>query len=307
VKPDLVHFGGNFALVDRGGGHAHWVEHILLGEPTLILETNGRFVGSETGTSFAVPHVAHAAAVAARNLRESLGREPTANLVRALVGAAASMPSCEAGWLDDEDDRLRLIGYGFADVSDPAWSRTNRAYLIAEDAIEEDRLHIYRLQLPSDFLARRGVRGISIALAYDPPVRASRRAYLARTMWFELIQGLSTEEVELYRSQQPDADVPPLPPSAVVSLRPPRTKLQWSTLQVRKRVWSRPPRLRAADPETEEPWLHLLVGCQKRFETGLPPEQRYALSVLVWHEDTAAEIYQQLRTRVRVPPVRVRV
>ena len=305
IKPDFVHFGGNYALSAVAGGSPHWVDHILLGEPTIRKERNGRFVGAVNGTSFACAHVSYAAAVAASSLEESLGRGPSANLIRALVGSAAATPPCGDDWLVDEETSQRLVGYGICSAEELTWSRTNKVRLIAEDTLEEDKLHVYRVPVPEVFASTRGRRGITVALAYDPPVRASRKEYLARTMWVEALRGLTTEDVETYRGRLAGAESPRLPSRNQIDMRPPRTKAQWSTLQVRTKEWNRRPALRAPS-DGEELAIHLLVGCQKRFPTGLDPRQRYGLVVYLWHEEEHVELYQTLSTRLTVPTARVR-
>jgi len=178
--------------------------------------------------------------------------------------------------------------------------------LIAGDALEEDKLHVYRVPVPEAFLSNKGRRGITVALAYDPPVRASRREYIARTMWVEALRGLTTEDVEQYRGRLAGADSPNLPSRNQIVMRPPRTKVQWSTLLVRSKEWRRRPMLMSPEEE-EDKAIHLLVGCQRRFPTGLDPRQRYGLVVLFWHEGEHVELYQPLRARLTVPPTRVRV
>lgn len=307
IKPDFVHYGGNYALHSVAGGPPRWVpNHVLLGEPTIQKERNGRFVGAVSGTSFACAHVSYAAAIAASSLEESLGRVPSANLIRALVGSAAATPPCGDDWLVDEETAQRLVGYGLCSARELTWSRANRVRLIAEDDLEEDRLHVYRVPVPETFLSNKGRRGITVALAHDPPVRASRREYMARTMWVEALRGLTTEDVEMYRGRLVGADSPSLPSKNQIEMRPTRTRAQWSTLQVRSKEWSRRPALRALD-DGEELAIHLLVGCQKRFPTGLDPRQRYGLVVLFWHEGEHVELYQPLRAHLTVPAARVRV
>ena len=307
IKPDAVHYGGNYALQTLVGGEARWVDnHILLGEPTICREIEGRFVGAEIGTSFSCPHISHAAAIGAISLEEALGTPPSANLIRALIGSATVVPPCGAEWLLDEENELRLVGYGKCQLEDLVWSRVNRVRLIAADEIEENRLHLYRLSLPEQFFTSRGKKGIAVALAYDPPVRSSRKEYLARTMWTELLHGLTTDEVEEFRGRHYGPEPPQLPTGALINLRPPKTRVQWSTMQVRSRTWQRYPRFRIPLGE-EEPIIHLLVGCQQRFPTGLDPRQRYGVVVFIWHEAEHVQLYQALQTRIRVPPVRIRV
>lgn len=312
TKPDVVHYGGNYALQVLVGGSPRWADnYILLGEPTIRRERDGRFIGAEIGTSFACPHVSHAAAIAAASLEAALGQPPSANLIRALVGSAARVPPCGEDWLIDEEKALRLVGYGLCSEDDLIWSKMNRVQLVAMDEMEEDRLHIYRVPVPEVFLSAKGKRGITVALAYDSPVRSSRREYLARTMWFEVLQGLTTDEVQEYRAQYnraqyKDKEPPKLPSGSQIDFRPTKTKVQWSTLQVRSRQWKFRPHFRVPNGE-EEPVVHLLVGCQQRFPTGLDPKQRYGLVVMFWHEGERVELYQALRTRVRVPAARIRV
>ena len=306
VKPDLVHFGGNAAL-QVIAGRARWnTRHVLLGEPTIRREENGRFVGAVTGTSFSTPHVSHLAAVAASSLQSALGRAPSANVIRALLGSTAAAPPCGTEWIGDEDAYLRLVGYGMPNDRDVTASGAQRVRAVADDAIPEDTLHIYRVPVPESFLAERGHRGLVVSLAFDPPVRASRKEYLARTMWVEVLQGVTTAEVEQFRGRYIGDDAPRLPGGGALALRPPRTKLQWSTLQVRALKWSRRPQLRIAEGE-ETPVLHIVVGCQRRFATGLADSQRYGLVIGFWHESERVQLYTELQARVRVPATRARV
>ncbi|MBD2112551.1 MULTISPECIES: S8 family peptidase [Cyanophyceae] len=305
VKPDLVGHGGNYALQTIAGGAPRWNRlTVNLGEPTLCLENNGQFVSSQVGTSFAAPHVAHAAAMAMASLTATLGRQPSANLIRALVGSSAATPNCPEGWLGGEDEKLRLVGYGLCNVNELIWSRQNAVRLIAMDVLEEDKLHVYRVPIPDVFMTTRGRRGISVALAYDPPVRASRREYLARTLQVEVLQGLTTNEVETYRAKQDNQGDLSLPARAKLDLRPPRERLQWSTLQVRHRSWPRK-QFPVAEGESE-PAVHVVVRCQQRFPTDDLP-QGYGLVATFWHESQQVELYQALRNRITVEPTKIRV
>jgi hypothetical protein len=307
IKPELVDYGGNAAIQVIAGTQPRWFNnHILLGEPTLCLEKNGRFIGSSCGTSFASPHVAHAAAIAATSLEKAIKQKPSANLIRALVGSATVFPPCPEGWLGDEEETLRLIGYGMCSVDDLTWSKRNRVRLVAMDEIEMDKLHIYRVAVPEIFLSTPGRRGITVSLAYDPPVRASRKEYLANTMWIEAFQGLTSDQVERYRSRRTAEEPGDIPSWAEIGMRPSKTRLEWSTLQVRRKEWKRKPSLRTPADE-REPIIHIVVGCKKRFPTGLDIQQQYGLVVLFWHEAEQIELYQSLQNRVTLKATRVRV
>jgi hypothetical protein len=305
VKPDFVSHGGNYALQTFAGGSPRWqTSFINLGEPTLCLEQNGRFLGSRIGTSFAAPNVAHAAAMAMASLKTTLGRRPSANLIRALVGSSAASPRCPDGWLGDEEDALKLVGYGLCKVDELIWSRQNLVRLVAMDAIEDNKLHVYRVVIPEIFQATRGKKGLTVALAYDPPVRASRREYIARTMLIEVLQGLTTDEVESYRGKQDNQGELSLPTGKELTLRPTKQRLQWSTLQVRRLQWQSK-RFPIASGETE-PALHFLVRCQQRFSAE-DLMQNYGLVISFWHESEQVQLYQALQNSIRIEPTRIRV
>lgn len=223
-----------------------------------------------------------------------------------MVGSATVFPPCPEGWLDDEEETLRLIGYGMCSVDDLTWSKRNRVRLVAMDEIEMDKLHIYRVAVPEIFLSTPGRRGITVSLAYDPPVKASRREYLANTMWIEAFQGLTIDEIERYRSRRTAEDTGDIPSWAEIDMRPSKTKLQWSTLQVRRKEWKRKPSLRIPAGEREQ-IIHIVVGCQQRFPTGFDTQQQYGLVVLFWHEAEQIELYQSLQNRVSLKATRVRV
>jgi len=124
IKPELVAYGGNYAIDTYPGTRPFWVRgHINLGEPTTRLNLDGgRPLGAMVGTSIAAPQVSFAAAFALRAAGEALGTEnPSANCARALLGACAEVPPCGSRWLRDPKDKetwekLRLVGYGRVDA-----------------------------------------------------------------------------------------------------------------------------------------------------------------------------------------------
>ena len=309
VKPELVAHGGNFAVRSFGGEEASWVRQDLqLGEPTTRLDPGGgRPLTAISGTSFAAPQVSNAAALALQASTRALG-EAQANVARALLGVSAVTPDCGGEWLGDPDGKeawtkLRRVGYGLVDAGRVRASVGNDACLIGSDTIEEDHWHVFAVPVPGRFLSGQGHRGVSVALAFDPPVRSSRKEYLARTMWLEVLKGLMIDEVEGYRAPYLGAGkAPKLPSSKLLDMRPAKTHLAWSTLQVRRKTWARAPRL----PVVENggmPVLHLLVGCQSRFPHGEETAQRYSVAVRFWHSDTEVDVYQELRASVRARAV----
>ncbi len=311
VKPEFVSYGGNYAVQNYTGANPSWIwNDIHLGEPTTRLNTDGgRALTAASGTSFAAPQVSFAAASALRAAADSLGTTtPSANAARALLGACAKMPACGSDWLRDPEnnetwEKLRLVGYGQIDVDRIVQALQNDVCLLAEDSVVEDRWHLYAIPVPTMFREARGRRGLVVSLAFDPPVRSSRRDYLARTMWLEVLKGLTVGEIDRYRSRHyGPGSAPSLPPAKTLKMRPTKTDVQWSTLQVRHKIWSRKVSLPLVD-EHSEPLLHVLVGCQRRFLSGEDPRQRYALAVRLWHTDAGVEIHQQIRSRVRARAV----
>ncbi len=306
VKPDFVAFGGNFAIQSFGAGQPRWIENDLnLGELTTRLpRDDSRYLTAVSGTSVAAPQVSHAAAWALEAAGAALGNPASANVARAILGVSSETPPCDDTWLGDPKaretwEKLRLAGFGVVDVSRVLASLDNDACLVASDRVEEDCWHIYPIPVPEAFSAGTGHRGISVALAYDPPVRSSRKEYLSRTMWVEVMKGLTLDEVEGWRTPYSGDGKPPnFSQSKLLSMWPNKTALYWSTLQVRRKRWRRFPGLPTADGEGR-PVLHVLVGCQGRFSHGEDPRQAYGLAVRFWHEDANVKIYQELRANVR--------
>lgn len=305
VKPEVVAFGGNMGVQTIAGDDPRWVDNLWLGEPTIRPEKDGRILTGQRGTSFAAPHVTHAAACVERNLHQSLGRTPSANAIRAVLGTALCPTDFLLEWIASDDQRLSAYGYGVLGLNRALWSIEQDACLLSEDRVEEDRLHIYRIGVPNDFIDKVGRRSVTVALAYDPPVRASRRDYLARTINVDLVHGLTESDVEKYRGHQPGDKPPSLPAKNDLKALPARTKLERSTLQVRRKSWKTRPKLKA-NGDGGSPIIHVIVSCQRRFPTGEDPHQTYALAIRFWHENDAAQIHTQIRTRVRTA-TRVRI
>ncbi len=305
VKPDFVSYGGNFAVSKVAGGQPFWVtSDIFLGEPTIRLNSGGgRLLTAGSGTSFAAPQVSHAAAWALDAVSRAIDSE-SANAVRAMLGVCTEIPPCGYDWLKDTEkketwDKLRLAGYGMVNIERVRASLANDVCLIASDSVEEDHWHVYEIRVPPIFLSTRGEHGISVSLAFDPPVRSSRKQYLARTMWLEVLKGLTLAEVNKYRARYTGpGKAPSLKTSKLLDMRPTKTAVQWSTLQVRRKVWSRSNQLPIVEGATE-PMLHVLVGCQSRFPHGEETDQRYSVAVRFWHTDTRIDLYQEVRSRIR--------
>ena len=225
VKPEVVAHGGNYGL-DSIAGTPRWRRNDPnLGEPTLNRDFASRLLRAVCGTSFAAAQVTHIAARIEATLRNQFQTEPTQNLVRALLVSSAH-PHDNVGNYVDKADLLNTVGYGEPNV-EYCWSTPNRTTLVAEDRVGYRTFHVYSLVVPEDFLHEPGTRSISVALAYDPPTRLSRRDYIATAMWLEVFGGLTTERVVEYRSKYDgDGKPPKAPEQAQAQVQPRRTNYQ---------------------------------------------------------------------------------
>ena len=299
VKPEVVAPGGNYGLDSIAGRH-HWRRNDPnLGEPTLNRDFASRLLRGVCGTSFAAGQVTHIAARIEAALRNDFQTPPTQNLVRALLVSSAR-PNDNVSDYVDKGDLLNTVGYGQPNV-EYCWSTPNRVSLIAEDTVGYRTFHVYSLVVPEDFLQEPGRRSISVALAYDPPTRLSRREYIATAMWLEVFGGLTTEQVVEYRSKyEGDGEPPRAPDKNKLNFSPAGQTIRMSTVQ--KRSWSSNQGtvfLNRPDPNGDAS-LHIFVGCQPRFPNPLGEDsQRYALVVTLEHDSQNIDVYQQVRTRAR--------
>ena len=299
VKPEVVAHGGNYGL-DSIAGRPGWRKNDPnLGEPTLNRDFASRLLRAVCGTSFAAAHVTHVAARIEAALRNQFQTAPSQNLVRALLVSSAR-PHDNVKKYVDEGDLLNTVGYGEPNV-EYCWSTPNRVSLVAEDSVKYRTFHVYSLVVPEAFLHEPGRRSISVALAYDPPTRLSRRDYIATAMWLDVFGGLTTEQVVEYISKyQGDGEPPKVSPGNRLNFNPKPQSIRMSTVQ--KRSWSSNQGtvfLNRSDPNGDAS-LHIFVGCQPKFQDPLGEDsQRYALVVTLEHDSQDIDVYQQVRARVR--------
>ncbi|MEW6540803.1 MAG: S8 family peptidase [Bacillota bacterium] len=306
IKPELTAFGGNSSLI----AGTNWrKQDPLLGEPSLRFDYQGtRLLSVACGTSVSAAHVTHCCAVIADELRRAnpRGTPPSANLIRCLAVHSARVSEQAARWMGEgyteaeaEKRILRTIGFGQPDINRAAFSTEQRTTLIAEDEIPLDHFHLYEIELPDEFVTRSGRRSVRVTLAYDPPIRGTRKDYLANTMWFQIYRGLTADEIRNAMSLARGVGTQPrISQSNVVNARPPYTSLEWSTVQcaVYKSQSRRPFNYRP-DPNGSVIW-HLLVGCNSRFAGNETGNQRYAIAVSLEHSDAQIRLYQTVRQRV---------
>ncbi|VVJ23870.1 Uncharacterised protein [Amycolatopsis camponoti] len=300
LKPEFVHHGGNWA-------HDHQLNQLSRRDPgisviTAIPPQGARFIGVDNGTSYAAPAVAHEVARIATRYPDA-----SANLLRALLALSARVPekSAVAGI-----DPLRTCGYGVPDAERILESGGANAILTIEATITTNSVVIHRVPVPYEFAEGASKRLFRVALAFDPPVRRSRREYIAGTMSVELVRGLDEAEVGRHYRLQPSV--------SQVNADPTVTRLDLPKGRLRPQLAPPPSRVasntlirrdfdhKAWDSDDEHYFLvvsHDLSPWTDRQKKQYPT-QRYALAVHIADEDRANLdlhnlIRVQLRTRLR--------
>lgn len=192
MKPEVTHHGGNWtwdaqnqSLVAIDPGTAAVVAVQPLGT---------RIVGSDTGTSFSAPAVAY-------EIGRIADRYPSAgaNLLRALAGLSAHEHRYRHQGLPSDI----WGGYGKPDADRVLESGPRRVFLTYEGEMKTGSVTVHRLPIPIEFAEGVRTRALRVALVFDPPVRRSRREYIAGTMSVELVRGLDAAEVETIYQEQP--------------------------------------------------------------------------------------------------------
>jgi hypothetical protein len=300
MKPDFTHHGGNWCW-DHQMGSLDVVEPGTAAVVAIPPQA-GRIVGSSTGTSYAAPAVAHEIARIADRYPDA-----GANLLRALTALSARPLSAAIGAINP----AHVSGYGQPDASRVLESGPSRVFLTFEGIAPTNRVMVHRLPVPAEYADGTRDRTFRVALAFDPPVRRSRREYVAGTMSVDLVRGLSAQQIEEIYARQPTVAAAEQDPSIVrhplpddehrPSLRPGATVIGSNTLIRREFLngtW---------DPDHGEYFL-IVTHNQSPWtsaQRSTYPEQTYALAVEIAEEgrstlDLYAAVSLQLRGRVRI-------
>ncbi|MFJ7439657.1 S8 family peptidase [Methylorubrum thiocyanatum] len=202
LKPDFVMEGGRqvAAPVPHPGGFAIEARQIAqLGQRTAAPDIDGGttdYVRRSTGTS-------NAAALATRNgiriaealeeLFASSGERWQDQQTRAVMLKALLTHGCRWGPIgkvldgayppaDPRRQRrretvARFLGFGRPDVDGVIEGATNRITLLADDLIQSDELHEYRIPIPNALLGSREVRRICLTLSWCTPIHPASSVY----------------------------------------------------------------------------------------------------------------------------------
>jgi len=300
LKPDFVDDGGN--LTWSGFGSFRTVHQ---DEANSVLLLNNQMSGLrgwfryDVGTSYAAPRVARVAALVEHRLRVDLGRPPTSNLVRAVLGAGAVSANdvdehCGSG------ATVNMTGYGRVDEDFALWSSERRVVLLSEEELPLDHFAMFELPVPDEFMALRGRKHLTAAVAYDPPTRARRAEYLGVSLDFNMYRGIDQDELfEHYRTRRRDEGVVPKVDRYKLGMTPGaglNREFRWnrsrSTLQVGRYSFQR--------TQKDNKWW-LVVRVRRRWAPQEYENQRFALAVVLEADegDFYARVQAQLRARSR--------
>lgn len=304
IKPEFVAPAGNQAFQgvstirrvdDDGGCSIMSFSH----QPTRQL------FAFDNGTSFAAPRVARSAAILWNSLQEYLGEEPQANLVRAILASAAQLPSAEHNRIQQErseEEIRRVYGYGMLDEDVIFDSADRRVTLIAQGTMSLDTLVVYEVPAPAEFRATPGNKQVTVALAFDPPVRRRRAEYLGVRMDYALIRGKSLDEiVEAYRQlsqderiagrESPDGIQGAFQAPFKCGLEPGPRALQGSTLQQSRWTFTR------EGSDYGESW-YLVIRAQRTWAPDIFTDQRFAVAVTLQADEP--RLFDLVRNRIQV-------
>lgn len=196
MKPDLVEQGGRFAAgcsnIPGGGVKIHAQNSVGLGHQVASPSNTGdlTYVTRMAGTSNAAAMVSRACNQIADAVEDAfyedgsdwLDLSTRAVILKALLTHGTSWG--EIGELLDEvyppedrkkhvqrrDNIAKFLGYGRPDLTRILSGADNRITLLAEDRILHDKLHEYRLPIPSAMLNNRELRSITLTLGWSTPV-----------------------------------------------------------------------------------------------------------------------------------------
>lgn len=296
-KPEFVHYGGNTALNDTGG--------MVPNEPgssivsTALQPATGRLFAACNGTSYAAPAIARVAADIAHAYPEA-----SANLIRVLLAIGAK-PVQEPSAGQSQHRHRAHYGYGLPTAERSISSGRRRATMTFDGSLSVDTVHIHPVPIPAAF--RRGSghkRTLTVTLAYDPPVRHTRREYLASSMQVDLYRQIPLPELRaMLEHQDPDNPATLIHGARHPGLLPGVDFFRSSTLQMR--AWTRKNTFIDDDEIFYVAVTHRSTTWAR--DDNNYTEQNYALAVTLEDEHLQqADLLQLLQQETRLP-ARVRL
>ena len=303
IKPEFVEYGGNAIFTGTMN-----TRRVIQEPGTAVMSLSNkpleRLFSFNAGTSYAAPLVARRAALTWSALTAVLGGQPDPNLVRAVLGVSARVPSSMKAAVTDESSLFRFAGYGQIDEARAFSSFDDAVTMVAEGKQKLDTFSVYAVPIPDVMLQAAGMKTIRVALAYDPPVRRRRMDYLGVEMAFQMVRGKTLDEViAAYRALDPSVETEPtISGSAIIDFLPksrPKNvthKRAASTLQVGEFTFRK-----NASRYGNTYWL--VVRSQRRwapspeFET---QDYGIAVSLAADTDELYTNVNLQLRQRTRI-------
>jgi subtilisin family serine protease len=290
MKPELCDDGGNIVYDGFTQNIQRQPESEVFTVYHRYLE---RLFTTARGTSYAAPLVSHKAAVVLRAFPNA-----SANLLRALLVNSAYVPAQAIEKLRGlgDDAVTRVCGYGVPETITAVTSDTNRVVLYADAQIGMDKFYVYEVPIPAEFANTHGTRRIRVTLAFDPPTRHTRAAYLGVEMSFRLIRGKPLEDViEHFRKRNVDEegrhDDLEGTYNCKFDLGPQsreRGTLQSATFTMKR------------NPATDYGEVYyLVVRCERQWHPEEFDQQRFAVVVELMHT-ADIELYERVRERLEV-------
>lgn len=298
LKPEFAANGGNFGW-DRQLG-------LIQRDPSLGVitlapagTTGGRLVSVVDGTSFAAPFVANQVATLATRYPGA-----GANLLRALTALSGKDPSPAT------PTRLAqgvvVAAYGIPDAASVLESGPHRVVLTYEGTIRVGTSLVHELPIPAEFATGRLGQRFTVALAFDPPVRRSRRSYVAGAMDFDFVRNVGLDTVmstyvrqptRVQIAADPDLIARRLPGGRLRPTMEPGVTAVASNTLIRRRMSSG-----GWDPDDEGHYLvvtHTPSPWAKDAKD-MPGEQSYAVAVeLAVREDVSIDLRALVQARLR--------
>lgn len=304
IKPEFVAVAGNSAFRGMSSYRTVGSDHGM-SVMSLSHTPSERLFAFDVGTSFAAPLVARTAAIVWKRIETDLGREPQANLVRAVLATAAGVPEPTKQLLAptrNEEEIRRVCGYGLIDEELAIESADRRVTMLYQGSLPLDTIDIFEVPIPVEFRNASGRKQITVAIAFNPPVRRRRAEYLGVRMNYTLIRGKSLDQIaEAYRQltqQERDAvkSGGAKPQGAFsgafkCSLHPGSKALQSSTLQ--KSTWQF-----NKSPAKYGDAYYLVVRAERRWAPESFSSQDYSIAVSLQADEP--QLYNLVRNRVQI-------
>lgn len=290
IKPDLVDFGGTAIYDGFARRLLQGKDRASCGILTLHHAYLDRLFSSFSGTSFAAPLVAYKAAL----LLEKFPQAP-ASQIRILMGLAAEHPAAAMSRCEAKSPQARntLLGYGLPDVEKALLSDENRVVLMAQGSLETDKFAIYEVPIPAAYQTTKGVRSISVALGFEPPVRRTRREYAGIRMRYDLVRGMKLNDVyKAFEALEEEEEEPTQLGARLCALEPSISYRKGGSLQIGHFPMKR-------DISNYGDPYYLVVRCIGGWARDLVEAQNFSVAVMLRHEANI-RLYEQVRLRERV-------